>query len=236
MRPAVRHTPFLPQYPSQQRLGSPKHIPQPLERPRSGALLLSRGTRPPARVPRGICQAIASRSHILQPGSGRRSTRRYDWLPKKPQDCVRGARDRNKNGHQHGCVEEQPHRSFLWFADSCLNFGWPSADRSRSRRMSRSTLFVAAAEIGSSKSRTQMPCFFRIPTRPLTGRRTICSPEISSSRESPAESCNSSRTGLGRTTRPALSTVSVVVMMVFYHGIYHFEWHSVARRRQEARR
>ena len=47
------------------------------------------------------------------------------------------------------------------------------------------------------------------------------SSELSNSSESPAASCNSSRTGLGNTTRPALSTVKVVFIMAFYHGYYH---------------
>src|SRR5579864_1788327 len=96
MRPAVRHTPFLPRCPSQQHLGSQKYIPQPLERPHLGALLWFRGTRPPVRGRRGICPAIASRSHRLQPGRGQRSTQRCDWLQKKPQCSVRGARDREQ--------------------------------------------------------------------------------------------------------------------------------------------
>src|SRR5579859_933014 len=71
----------------------------------------------------------------------------------------------SKDGHQHRCVEKRSHRDFPWLADRARNLGWPSAERSRSRRMSRSNRLVSAAEIGSSKSRTQMPCFFLIPTR-----------------------------------------------------------------------
>ena len=57
-----------------------------------------------------------------------------------------------------------------------------------------------------------MHFFCRIQAVPRTGRRTIRSPELSKSKESPADSCNSSLTGLGKTTRPALSTVKVVFM------------------------
>src|SRR5438552_4153391 len=45
---------------------------------------------------------------------------------------------------------------------------------------------------------------------PRAGRRTMRSSELSNSRESPGLSCNSSRTGLGSTSRPVLSSVRVV--------------------------
>src|SRR6266699_6933984 len=47
---------------------------------------------------------------------------------------------------------------------------------------------------------------------PRAGRRTMRSSELSNSRESPGLSCNSSRTGLGSTSRPVLSRVRVVTI------------------------
>src|SRR2546430_5747197 len=47
---------------------------------------------------------------------------------------------------------------------------------------------------------------------PRAGRRTMRSSELSNSRESPGLSCNSSRTGLGSTSRPVLSSVRVVTI------------------------
>src|ERR1700680_2478055 len=64
---------------------------------------------------------------------------------------------------------------------------------------------------------------------PRAGRRIIWSSELSSSKESPGLICKKSRTGLGRTTRPALSIVRVVFITAFYHGIYHLQCHFVLR-------
>ena len=82
-------------------------------------------------------------------------------------------------------------------------------------------LFTDSAEMGSPVRKTQIPCFFRSPAEPRTGRSTMRSSELSNSSESPAASCSSSRTGLGNTTRPALSTVKVVFTMAFYHSYCH---------------
>src|SRR6266851_1741215 len=46
-----------------------------------------------------------------------------------------------------------------------------------------------------------------------TGRRVMRSPSDSRWRVSPGASCKRSRRGLGRTTRPALSRVSLVAIM-----------------------
>ncbi len=51
---------------------------------------------------------------------------------------------------------------------------------------------------GAPCERPHMPCFFRSPAAPRTGRRTIRSSELSNSSESPAASCNSSLYRLGQ--------------------------------------
>jgi len=127
--------------------------------------------------------------------------------------------------YQDGTVEEPSHRRF--FRRETRTGPLPRKLSSRSRRICRSIPSVASAEIGSPVLKTQMPCFLRSPDSPLRGRSTMRSSELSSSRESPARSCISSRTGFGKTTRPALSTVSVVFIMALYHSICHPEWHSM---------
>jgi hypothetical protein len=112
--------------------------------------------------------------------------------------------------HQNRAVEEPSHRAFFRRAPRAGRL--PRKLSSRSRRIWRSVSSVAPAEIGSPVLKTQIPCFLCNPTPPLRGRSTILSSELSSSNESPARSCISSRTGFGKTTRPALSSVKVVVM------------------------
>src|SRR5206468_9533753 len=53
------------------------------------------------------------------------------------------------------------------------------------------------------------------------GRRTIWSSKDSISSDSPGANCKRSRTGLGRTTRPARSILNLAFIMVLYHAIYH---------------
>ena len=58
---------------------------------------------------------------------------------------------------------------------------------------------------------------FRLLARldvPRKGLSVICSPEVSASRISPGASCNSCRRGFGRTMRPALSRVTLIVILV----------------------
>jgi hypothetical protein len=112
--------------------------------------------------------------------------------------------------HQDGAVEEPSHRAL--FRRGARAGGLPRKLLSRSRRIWRSASSVDSAEIGSPVLKTQIPCFLCNPTPPLRGRSTMRSSELSSSSESPARSCISSRTGFGRTTRPALSNVKVVVI------------------------
>jgi|SRR5271154_920801 len=119
--------------------------------------------------------------------------------------------------NQDGGVEEPFHRDF--FRRGRRVGGLPMKLRSRSRRIWRSVSSVAPAGIGSPTPNTQIPCFWCSPTPPLRGRSTMRSSELSSSSESPARSCSSSRTGLGKTTLPALSSVKVVVIDVI------IQWH-----------
>src|ERR1017187_5158923 len=118
-------------------------------------------------------------------------------------------------------VEEPFHRDF--FRRGRRVGRLPMKLSSRSRRIWRRTSSVAPAGIGSPPPNTPIPCFLGNPTPPLRGRSTMRSSELSSSSESPARSCISSRTGLGRTTRPALSSVKVVVMTPLYNGICHYK-------------
>src|SRR5208337_2447847 len=112
-------------------------------------------------------------------------------------------------GDQHRCIEEGFHR-FL-----------PNIACSRSLRTRRIVSRTTVAFSGAPPRKTQTPCFLYIDALPRTGRKTIWSSNDSSSSDSPGSSCSCSRTGLGRTRRPARSTLSVVFMMVLYHGNYH---------------
>src|SRR5580698_9110223 len=115
--------------------------------------------------------------------------------------------------YQHRRVKENLHRIL------------PRLRRSRSSRTLRIVLFTVAVLSGTPESKTQTPCFLYIRPFPLAGRKMMRSSELSNSRKSPGASCNSSRTGLGSTTRPALSTVSVVTIMAFYHSWCHLQCH-----------
>src|SRR6266571_7982416 len=66
-----------------------------------------------------------------------------------------------------------------------------------------------------------MPSSFLSMTFWRTGRRVMLSPSDSRWRVSPGASCKRSRRGLGRTTRPALSRVSLVVIMASWSGRDH---------------
>src|SRR5437870_7145458 len=100
--------------------------------------------------------------------------------------------------HKDGGVEEVLHRVF------------PRTLRSRSSRTRRIVSRTTPAESGAPPCSTQIPCFLRMRALPRAGRRTMRSSELSNSRESPGLSCKSSRTGLGSTSRPVLSSVRVV--------------------------
>src|ERR1700683_1114307 len=115
----------------------------------------------------------------------------------------------NEDGHQNRGVKKVPH------------FGLPRKVCSRSRRICRTVFSTTSAESGAPVCITQTPCFLYMRPFPRTGRRITRSSELSTSNESPGPNCNSSRTGLGRTIRPALSIVSVVTIMAFYHTNWH---------------
>ena len=68
-----------------------------------------------------------------------------------------------------------------------------------------------------------IPCFLRSGTLPRTGLKVISSPELSSSSVSPGTSSISSRSGFGNTIRPVLSSVSLVFILVSYHGNYQWQ-------------
>src|SRR5207245_3593788 len=109
--------------------------------------------------------------------------------------------------HKYGGVEEVLHRVF------------PRTLRSRSSRTRRIVSRTTPAESGAPPCSTQIPCFLRMRALPRAGRRTMRSSELSNSRESPGLSCNSSRTGLGSTSRPVLSRVRMVTTIAIlpYH-------------------
>src|SRR5437870_1326480 len=109
--------------------------------------------------------------------------------------------------HKDGGVEEVLHRVF------------PRTLRSRSSRTRRIVSRTTPAESGAPPCSTQIPCFLRMRALPRAGRRTMRSSELSNSRESPGLSCNSSRTGLGSTSRPVLSRVRMVTTIAIlpYH-------------------
>jgi hypothetical protein len=83
---------------------------------------------------------------------------------------------------------------------------------------------------GLASLKHQTPCFFLSGEFPRIGRSVISSPLVLTSNESPGSSCSSSRSGLGRTIRPALSMVSLLVIMEYsmpchlsvQNGIYFF--------------
>src|ERR1700734_4106973 len=128
----------------------------------------------------------------------------------------------NEDGHQNRGVKKVPH------------FGLPRKVCSRSRRICRTVFSTTSAESGAPVCITQTPCFLYMRPFPRTGRRITRSSELSTSNESPGLNCNSSRTGLGRTIRPALSIVNVVTIMAFYHTKwYSFAANSAFHRRQQ---
>jgi hypothetical protein len=71
--------------------------------------------------------------------------------------------------------------------------------------MDRIGRYKIVRELG--RGATHTPCSFVSGPVPCTGRSVVCSPALSTSRESPASRCSSSRSGFGMTARPALSVV-----------------------------
>ena len=98
----------------------------------------------------------------------------------------------------------------------------PSADSSRSLRTRRIVSRTIDAFKGVFARKTHTPCFLYIDPVARTGRKTTWSSNDSNSSVSPGSSCNCSRTGFGRTNRPARSMLSLAFIMVLYHVYYHF--------------
>lgn len=130
-------------------------------------------------------------------------------------------------GDKHRGIKESPQRTFADLLDLPVSGRSPCPDLSS--RTWRMVSFTDSFEMGPPVRNTHIPFFFLISAVPRTGRRTTCPSELSSSRESPGASCIWSRTGLGRTTRPALSIVRVVFIMAFYHVLYHLKWYIKCR-------
>src|SRR5260370_29966074 len=97
--------------------------------------------------------------------------------------------------HQHGRIEEPLHSPLPRFA------------KSRSSRICCNISSLTDAGRGCSARNTQTPCSLVSGPVPRTGRSVICSPELSSSRESPGCKCNSSLSGWGTTTPPPLAMI-----------------------------
>jgi len=114
-----------------------------------------------------------------------------------------------KAWNEHGSVKEKPHERL------------PQIRSSRSRRISRAVRSTISSVSGSSDRNTHTPSFFLSLPLARAGVSVIFSPEVSSSRVSPGCSCNSSRTGFGRTIRPALSSVNRLTIMAFYNGKWY---------------
>src|ERR1700761_3496570 len=85
--------------------------------------------------------------------------------------------------HQHRSIKKSLHSPLPRFA------------RSRSPRICCSMSSVAEAGRGSPEWNTQTPCSLVSGPVPRTGRKVICSPTLSISRESPASRCSSCRSG-----------------------------------------
>jgi len=91
--------------------------------------------------------------------------------------------------------------------------------RARSSLIATSKRSVSPAGIFRSLRKTQTPSSLREAELERSGRSVTRSPSDSKASVSPGASPNSSRNGFGRTTRPALSAVTVVFMDVIY------KWH-----------
>ena len=77
-------------------------------------------------------------------------------------------------------------------------------------RISSRTLSVSVARIGVPQEKTHTPRSFRRRAALRVGRRVTCWPSETRSKVSPGSRRSSSRTFLGNTRRPGLSTVIVV--------------------------
>src|SRR5260370_25425361 len=109
--------------------------------------------------------------------------------------------------HQHGRIEEPLHSPLPRFA------------KSRSSRICCNISPVTDAGRGCPARNTQTPCSLVRAPVPRTGRSVICSADLLISRESPGSKCNSSLSGLGITTRPALSMTRRAFILAQYCGL-----------------